>query len=215
MRHISLRRSVLETAKRMSALGLSRGTSGNVSARTPDGLVITPSGLSYDELSIEDMVEMDVDGHVPGISRKPSSEWRIHADLYRTRSDVGAIVHAHPMFCTTMSILRREIPAVHYMIALAGGGTVPCAPYRTFGTPELSEVTLQALQGRKACLLANHGMVAVGKDLRIALKVAHEIETVAEQYWRALQVGQPVVLDDKEVGVILGKLETYGQQSEG
>lgn len=212
MMHISLRREVLETARRMNAEALNRGTSGNVSARVEGGFLITPTGMPYDALGIEDLVELDFDGRARGVARKPSSEWRIHADLYRSRPEVRGIVHAHPMFCTTLAILRKEIPAVHYMIAVAGGPNVRCAPYRTFGSAELSEVTLEALAGRKACLLANHGMVAVGADLAEAFKVAREIETVAEQYWRALQVGSPFVLDEAEMARVLEKFKTYGQQ---
>lgn len=210
--HIAVRREVIAPARKMNEVGLNRGTSGNVSARVEGGLLITPTGLPYEELGLEDIVELDLSGRARSMSRTPSSEWRIHADLYRTRSEVGAIVHAHPMFCTTLAIVQKELPAVHYMIAVAGGPNVRCAPYRTFGTPELSEVALQALEDRKACLLANHGMIAVGKDLGEALKIAREVETVAEQYWRALQVGSPRVLDDAEMARVLERFKTYGQQ---
>jgi L-fuculose-phosphate aldolase len=161
---------------------------------------------------MEDLCELDLDGKQAAWGRKPSSEWRIHADLFRARPEVSGIVHAHPMFSTTLSILRRELPAVHYMIAVAGGATVRCADYATFGSPELSVHVQRALEGRKAALMANHGLIAVGATLAEAFKVAREIETVAEQYWRALQVGTPVVLDDAEMARVLEKFRTYGQQ---
>lgn len=212
MRHLEERRAVLETARRMNASGLNQGTSGNVSLRVDGGLLITPSGLPYDETTPEDIVEMDLKGGVRAGQREPSSEWRIHRDLYAARPEAGAVVHAHPMFATTMSCLRRGIPAVHYMIALAGGKDVRCAEYATFGTEALSVRVLAALEGRKACLLANHGLVAFGQDLRHALRIAEEVEVVAAQYWRALQVGEPVVLDDEEMERVLERFETYGRR---
>jgi L-fuculose-phosphate aldolase len=212
MRHIPLRRAVIDTARRMNDSGINQGTSGNVSVRVDDALLITPTGMSYDELGLEDLVEMKLDGRVPGGQREPSSEWRFHLDLYVSRADAGAIVHTHPPYGTTLSMLRVGIPAVHYMIAVAGGADVRCAPYATFGTPELSRHVVEAMRDRKACLLANHGMVALGKDLGEAFKVAREIETIAGQYWRALQVGEPVVLDDAEMERVIEKFRTYGQQ---
>lgn len=212
MKHFGLRRELVETARRMNDLGLNQGASGNVSARVDGGLLITPTGVPYEEMRPEDVVEMRMDGRVPAFQLLPSSEWRIHRDLYATRADVGAVVHAHAMFATTLSCLRRGIPAVHYMIALAGGHDVRCAEYATFGTPELSAAALAALRGRKACLLANHGMIAVGATLREALKLALEVETLAAQYWRALQIGEPVVLDEAEMERVLEKFQTYGQK---
>jgi L-fuculose-phosphate aldolase len=207
-----LRAQVIATAQKMSAQGLSRGTSGNVSARVPGGCFITPTGMPYEELRPSDVVELRLDGSVAGGQRAPSSEWRLHLGIYASRPEIGAIVHTHSMFATTLSILRREIPAVHYMIAVAGGSVVPCAPYATFGSAELAENAARALDGRKACLLANHGLVAAGVDLKDAFRVAAEVETVAEQYWRALQIGQPVVLDDAEMARVAEKFESYGQQ---
>jgi L-fuculose-phosphate aldolase len=212
MKYLSLRHEVLATARRMNETGLNQGTSGNVSVRVPDGFVITPTGMPYESCHPEDLVEVRPDGRVPSGQRRPSTEWHFHCDIYATRPDVSAIVHAHPMFGTTLACLRRGIPAFHYMIAVAGGRDVRCAPYATFGTPELSAFAVEALRDRKACLLANHGMISVGSSLTDAFKVAREVETLAAQYWRALQVGEPYVLDDAEMDRVLEKFRTYGHQ---
>jgi L-fuculose-phosphate aldolase len=212
VRFFSQRRELLAIAQQLNPLGLNQGTSGNVSMRVEGGLLITPTGTSYDTMRPEDLVEMRLDGSVPLHQLLPSSEWRIHRDLYATRIDVGAVVHAHSMFATTLSCLRRGIPAVHYMIALAGGSDIRCADYATFGTAELSEHALRALVGRKACLLANHGMIALGTSPSVALKLAVEVETLAAQYWRALQIGEPVILDEEEMARVLERFRTYGQQ---
>lgn len=212
MRFPTQRRTVVEYARRLNETGLNQGTSGNVSLRVAGGFLVTPTGVHCDDLGIDDIVEVAFDGRVPGHQRLPSSEWCIHRDLYVARTDVDAIVHAHPMFCTTLACLRRGIPAFHYMIAAAGGKDVRCAPYATFGTEELSRHVLAALDGRLACLMANHGMVAVGRSLDKALKVGLEVENLAAQYWRALQVGEPFILDDAEMARIIEKFRTYGQQ---
>lgn len=204
------RQAVIDTAREMNRLGLNQGTSGNVSCRTPGGLLITPSGRPYDSLGTDDIVRLALDGTVLEGQLKPSTEWRIHADIMAARPEVGAVVHCHAMFCTTLSCLRRPIPAVHYMIAAAGGDTIRCADYATFGTPDLSEAVLAALEGRRACLLANHGMVATGPTLAKALALAVEVETLAAQYWRALQVGDPVVLPPEEMQRVLDKFREYG-----
>jgi L-fuculose-phosphate aldolase len=203
------RREIIETARRMNATGINQGKSGNVSARAETGgLLITPSALAYDTMRPEDIVQVRLDGASQG-KRRASTEWRLHRDIYASRSDVGAIVHAHPMFATTLACLGREIPAVHYMVAVAGGASIRCAPYATFGTQELSDHAVAALEGRTACLLANHGMVAVGSTLADALDLAVEVETLAAMYWRALQIGQPVILSDAEMARVLAKFEDY------
>lgn len=213
MKYLPLRRELIDVARRMNEAGINQGTSGNVSARVPDGLLITPTGLAYEELQPEDLVELRPDGRVPGHNeRAPSSEWRFHCDIYATREEVGAIVHAHPMFGTTLACLRRGIPSFHYMVAVVGGRDVRCAPYATFGTPELSAFAVEALRERKACLLANHGMIAVGGTLPDAFRIAREVETLSAQYWRALQIGEPCLLDDAEMDRVLEKFRTYGQQ---
>ena len=212
MKHLSLRRAVIAAARQMNAEGLSQGTSGNVSARVKGGMLITPTGLPYGELRPKDLCLLRLDGSAAEGGRTPSSEWRIHADLYRARSEVSGIVHAHPLYATTLSILRQEIPAVHYMIAVAGGPTVRCSGYATFGSAELSERVQEALVGRQAALLANHGLVAVGSSVEDAFRVAREVEVLASQYWHALQVGTPVILSDAEIARVIEKFQTYGQQ---
>jgi L-fuculose-phosphate aldolase len=211
--HLALREAMIATARRMNASGLNQGTSGNLSQRVEDGFLITPTGMDYEAMVPEDLVLMRFDGGHEG-RRKPSSEWRFHRDILAARPEVGAVLHAHSMFCTTLACLRRGIPSFHYMVAMAGGVDIRCAPYATFGTEELSRHAVAALEGRKACLLANHGMLALGRDLAGAFKLAVEVETLAAMYWRALQVGEPVLLDPEEMAVVLEKFKTYGQQPE-
>ena len=198
----------------MNALGLNRGTSGNVSARVDGGLLITPSGIPCEECRPGDIVEMGMDG-TSDDRRRPSSEWRFHRDILAARPEVGAVVHAHSPFATTLACLGRGIPAFHYMIAVAGGRDIRCAPYATFGTKALSDAAVKALEGRRACLLANHGMIAVAPALKAALALAVEVEALAEQYWRVLQVGEPTLLDDAEMDGVVEKFKTYGQDARG
>ena len=207
-----LRRAVIENCRRMNALGINQGTSGNISVRVPDGLLVTPSGMSYDSMAPDDIVFMRLDGHVPDGQRAPSSEWRFHRDILAARPDAGAVVHTHAMFATTLSCLHKDIPAFHYMVAVAGGSSIRCAAYATFGTQDLSDHALAALEDRKACLLANHGMIALGETLDRAMAVAVEVETLAAQYWRALQIGAPVLLPEDEMQRVLAKFATYGRQ---
>jgi L-fuculose-phosphate aldolase len=209
-----LRAGVVATARAMNAAGINRGRSGNVSARHVregfDGFLITPTGFRYDAMGEDDIVAVAQDGTAHG-PHLPSSEWRFHRDIYRTRSDVAAIVHTHAPFATTLACLERGIPAFHYMIARAGGRDIRCAPYATFGTQALSDLAVRALEDRRACLLAHHGMIAVGGSLESALELAIEVETLAEMYWRALQVAEPAQLADAEMDVVLRKFETYGR----
>jgi L-fuculose-phosphate aldolase len=197
----------------MNASGLNQGTSGNLSLRFGNGLLITPSGIAYDRLQPEDVVLMRPDGSCEH-RLAPSSEWRIHRDLYRERPEVNAVVHAHPTHCTALAMCGREIPAVHYMIAAAGGPTIRCAGYHTYGTPELSQAVLAALEARSACLLANHGLVAVGASLEQAMWLAIEVEALARQYIVALQLGQPRVLPDDEIARVVEKFRHYGLKEE-
>lgn len=210
MTELGLRKQVIATARGMNALGINRGKSGNVSARWKSGFLVTPSGLAYEKTKPADIVFVDAAGRAAG-KRAPSSEWRFHHDLYRTRKDCLAVVHTHSSFAVTLACLRMDVPAFHYMIAVAGGNNIRCAPYATFGTQELSENALAALRNRKACLLANHGAIALGADLEAALALAVEVESLCEQYWRALQVGKPVLLPDKEMAVVIDKFRTYGK----
>jgi len=206
----ALRMRIIATAREMNALGINRGKSGNVSARTDAGFLITPSGLPYDRTQPGDVVLVRSDGSAAG-RRAPSSEWRFHRDIYATRADVSAIVHTHSPFATTLACLDRGIPAFHYMVAVAGGSDVRCAPYATFGTQALSDHALRALEGRRACLLAHHGMIAVGASLDAALALAVEVETLAEMYWRALSIGEPAVLPDDEMAAVVARFTTYGK----
>ena len=211
------REQLLHITRRLSELDLNRGTSGNVSVRSGDGLLVTPSGMAVEAMTPHDMVAMEFNGDFDGKpqgQRQPSSEWRFHRDILQARAEVGAVIHTHSMFATTLACLRRDIPPFHYMIALAGGANIRCAPYALFGSQALSDVALQALEGRKACLLANHGMIALGKDLDQALDVAVAIETLCEQYWRALQAGEPYLLSEQEMAEVFERFKSYGSWAE-
>jgi L-fuculose-phosphate aldolase len=210
MKHEAIRREMIATCIFMNERGINQGTSGNISVRIDEGFLITPSGVPYDEMKPEDIVVMKLDASHKG-PRKPSTEWRFHRDIMEKKPEVGAVIHLHSMFCTSLSILRREIPAVHYMIAAAGGPSVPCVPYVTWGTQQLADYIVGALQNRHACLLANHGMVCVGPNLKKAAWLAVEVETLAAQYWRALQVGVPHVLPDEEIANVMERFKSYGQ----
>jgi L-fuculose-phosphate aldolase len=204
----ALRLAIVQTARRMNALGINRGKAGNVSARIEGGFLVTPSALPYDETAAEDIVAIDEQGAARG-RRKPSSEWRFHRDIYAARNDAAAIVHTHSPFATTLACLDRGIPAFHYMVAVAGGSDIRCAPYATFGTQQLSDFAVQALEERKACLLAHHGMIAIGESLKTTLALAVEVETLAEMYWRALQIGEPRILDEDEMKQVLARFADY------
>jgi L-fuculose-phosphate aldolase len=206
-----LREQLVSTAKQMSALGLTPGMSGNVSVRSPQGLLVTPSGMPYPDLGPDDAVEMKLDGTSRPGQRTPSTEWQLHRDILGARTDVQAIVHTHSLFCTTLSTLRRPIPAIHYMIVLSGADEIPCAEYATFGSAQLALNAVTALRGADACLLANHGMVSLGSSLASALRLAAEVETLASQYWHAMQVGSPVVLDGGELRAVRDRFAEYGQ----
>ena len=206
-----LRQPLIDTARAMQGLGLNKGTSGNVSVRHDNGFYITPTGLAYATLSPEDIPLMQMDGSHSGL-RKPSSEWRFHRDLYAARPEIGAVVHAHSPFAVTLACLRREIPPFHYMIARFGGDSIRCADYALFGTQALSDAALLAMQGRKGCLLANHGLLVAGRNLSEALALAVELEELCEQYWRACQLGEPVLLNSAEMAAVIEKFSGYGQQ---
>ena len=210
----ALRIRVIATARAMNASNINRGKSGNVSARWQtadlDGFLVTPTGLPYDDTTPSDIVAVALDGTFAG-ARLPSSEWRFHQDIYRHRPDISAIVHTHSPFATALACLHRGIPAFHYMVAVAGGIDIRCAPYATFGTQALSDHALAALTDRKACLLANHGVIACSNSLERALALAIEVENLAEMYARALQLGAPVVLSDDEMHIVIEKFATYGQ----
>ena len=205
-----MRQQLLATTRKLSELGLNQGTAGNVSVREKDGFLITPSGIPTEALTVPDIVSMDFDGNHQG-EKPPSSEWRFHRDILATRLEVGAVIHTHSMFATTLACLRQQIPPFHYMIALAGGDNIRCAPYALFGTQALSDAALEALNDRSACLLANHGMIAVGRNLPHALSIATEVENLCQQYWRTLQTGGPVLLTQQEINDAIEQFKGYGQ----
>lgn len=206
---VRIRCSIVDACRRMEPLGLSHGTSGNISVRHGDRLLITPSGVPYDQLSHDDIVSMDSDGSWQG-KLAPSSEWRFHLDIMQSRKEINAVVHGHPLYATSLAICRREIPAVHYMIAAAGGARVRCADYATFGTQELSVNVLKAMRERNCCLLANHGMIATGATLDRAIWLASELENLAHQYVISLTIGKPHILSDKEIAKNIELFENYG-----
>ncbi|HUP28691.1 MAG TPA: class II aldolase/adducin family protein, partial [Usitatibacter sp.] len=198
-------------ARRLAAAGMNTGTAGNLSARMPNGYLITPSAVAYESMSPEDLVFMGDDWTHSGGQRPASSEWRLHRDIYRARPDIHAVVHAHSPFATTLACLKRPIPAFHYEVALAGGIDIPCADYATFGTQHLSDAAVAALQGRKACLLANHGSIAIGPGLDEAVGLAEKVEALARMYWQALQVGEPALLDEVEMARVAERFAAYGK----
>lgn len=210
-----LRRAMVETCRAMNASGINQGTSGNLSARHGDGFLVTPSSLPYDVMTPDDIVSMAFDGTYAG--RRPSSEWRFHRDILRARPDVEAVLHCHSVYATTLACQHRAIPAFHYMVAVAGGTDIRCAPYATFGTQALSDAALVALEGRLACLLGQHGQIALGASLGKALWLAIEVETLARLYVQALALGEPPVLDDAEMERVMEQMRrmSYGMAPEG
>lgn len=210
----ALRQEIVETARAMNRLGVNQGASGNVSARRPktSGLLLTPSGLDYDAMTPEDVVAMRWNGSWKAPEgRKPTSEWLFHRDILRRRSEFSAVVHAHPVAATALACHGRGIGPFHYMVAIAGGRDIRCARYETFGTEALSEAALEALEGRAACLLAHHGVIACGKDLATALKLLVEVETLAKQFLAACALGEPPELSDAEMERVIAKFrEGYG-----
>src|ERR1700742_5128714 len=203
------RQSIIDACLRMNQVGINQGTSGNISLRHEDGMLITPTSVPYGEMKPEQIVYMGLDGSFDPAQR-PSSEWRFHLDILRARPDVNAVVHAHPIYCTILAIMGLEIPPIHYMVACAGGDTIRCAPYATFGTQELSAHAVKALDGRLACLLEHHGMIAVGSSLAKAMWLAVEVETLARQYHGCLQIGEPPLLPKDEIERVRVKMAGYG-----
>ncbi|MEP6677671.1 MAG: class II aldolase/adducin family protein [Betaproteobacteria bacterium] len=207
----ALRERAIATAQAMNSRKLNRGKSGNVSARIAGGFVVTPSAMAYDALEPADLVAVMADGTTRG-RRAPSSEWRLHQAIYAARADFDAIVHAHPPFATALACLDRGIPPFHYMVAVAGGDDIRCAPYATFGTPGLAAHTVDALAGRRACLLSHHGLVAAGADLDRALALAVEVEALAEIYCRALAIGEPALLTPLQMQDVAEQFGANGQR---
>jgi L-fuculose-phosphate aldolase len=203
---------LIATAQRLDALGFMPSKSGNVSVRIERGFRITPSGLAYAALTGETLVDVALDGSVLAGTRRPSSEWRLHAEIYAARPEVMAIVHTHSPRATALSCARRGLPAFHYMIALAGGDDIPCSAYATFGTGELALAAVSALKRRRACLLANHGVVALGTTLAAAETLAREVENLAGEYLDLLAAGlDPVLLDATEMAAVTAQFGGYGR----
>jgi L-fuculose-phosphate aldolase len=209
---VHLRSALLHTSRRMVELGLNRGTAGNASVRCGSDIIITPSAVPVAEMSEQDMVLLDAGGKVLQ-GRKPSSEWRFHCDIFKARPEIGAVLHMHSTFATTIACLGKDVPAVHYHIAIAGGDSIRCTPYTIFGEQNLSDLALDALRDRKACLLGNHGMIALGKDLNDALFVAQEVEYLCEIYWRTLSVGEPQILTAQQMHEVKQKFVEYKKRS--
>ena len=203
------RQSIIDACRQMNHLGINQGTSGNISLRHGEGMLITPTSVPYDAMQPDQIVFMKLDG-APAAGQRPSSEWRFHRDILKARPEVNAVVHAHPPFSTILAIMGMEIPPVHYMIACAGGDTIPCAPYATFGTEELSRHAVAALEDRSACLLAHHGMIAIGTSLAKAMWLAVEVETLARQYHASLQIGKPPLLSREEIEKVCVRMAGYG-----
>jgi L-fuculose-phosphate aldolase len=212
MTELDLRIKVLATARAMNAAGINRGSAGNVSVRHGDGFLVTPTGLAYDACVAEDVAFVGLDGRVEG-QRKPSSEWRIHRDIYAARPEAGAVLHAHSTFAVTLACMGLDIPPFNYMVARFGGRDVRCGAYATFGSQELSDAVIAALAERRACLMSHHGMVVFGDSLDQALALGVELETLCEQYWRVLQIGGPQLLADDEMARVLVKFADYGRQA--
>ncbi len=214
MTETELRERMVDTCRKMNATGINQGTSGNLSARSGDGFLITPSSLPYDKMGPGDLVEMDFEGSYAG--RRPSSEWRFHRDILKARKDVDVVLHCHSVYATTLACHHREIPAFHYMVGVAGGMTIRCAEYATFGTQALSDAALKALDGRLACLLGQHGQISLGRTLDEALWLATEVETLSRLYVQALSLGDPPVLSEEEMARVIDQMRrmSYGQGPE-
>lgn len=208
---LALRQELINACCSMNQLGINRGTSGNISVRHGKGLLISPTGIPYDDLLPEHIVQLDWDGNFAG-DILPSSEWRFHRDVLYSRMDLNALVHTHSTHATALSVLGKSIPAIHYMIAAAGGKDIRCARYATFGTQELADHILEAMKDRRACLMANHGVLAGHVSIARALSLAVTVEELAQQYLLCLPLGEPVTLSDAEIDIVLQKFRTYGQQ---
>ena len=206
-----LRDEIVGVMRAMAGRGLNRGTSGNVSARLGAGLLVTPSGVTPDRLDAASLVFVDADGRPAEGALKPSSEWRMHAGLYARRPDVGAVVHCHSRHATILACAGKPIPSFHYMVGVSGKASIPVAPYRTFGTPDLAEAVAETLAGGFACLMANHGQIVAAPGLERALAIAEEVEEQAAVYWGTLAIGGPNILDEAQMAEVFQQFAGYGQ----
>ena len=213
----ALREEMVAICRRMNSSGINQGTAGNLSVRSGDGFLITPSSLPYDTMTPDDIVEMDFSGTYAG--RRPSSEWRFHRDILKVRQDIDVVLHCHSIYATTLACHHKTIPSFHYMTGVAGGTTIRCARYATFGTQELSDAALEALEGRLACLLGQHGQISLGKSLESALWLAIEVETLSRIYVQALTLGEPPILSDEEMERVIAQMKRmsygFGPEAEG
>ena len=217
MSEAALREDMVAICRRMNSSGINQGTAGNLSVRSGNGFLITPSGLPYDTMVPDDIVEMEFDGTYGG--RRPSSEWRFHRDILKARQDINVVLHCHSIYATTLACHHKTIPSFHYMTGVAGGTTIRCARYATFGTQALSDAALEALEGRLACLLGQHGQISLGKSLESALWLAIEVETLSRMYVQALTLGEPPVLSDEEMERVIAQMKRmsygFGPEAEG
>jgi L-fuculose-phosphate aldolase len=208
------RDDTVAAVRKLDALGMNRGSTGNLSLRWPaqgqDGMLITPTGMGADDLRPQDLVWVGDDDSVVG-DWQPSSEWHFHQAIYRTRPELHAVVHTHSIHATALACLERPLPAFHYMVAVAGGDDVPLVPYHTFGTEALSHAVAQAMRARDACLLAHHGLVAAGATLGQAMKVMQEVESLCEVYLEALAVAEPALLSAQDMAVVITRFRSYGR----
>ena len=213
----TLRIEMVDICRRMNSSGINQGTAGNLSVRTATGFLVTPSSMPYDTMTPEDLVEMDFDGTYVG--HRPSSEWRFHRDILKNRPDIDVVLHCHSIYATTLACHHKTIPSFHYMTGIAGGTTIRCAEYATFGTQALSDAALKALDGRLACLLGQHGQISLGHNLEHALWLAIEIETLSRMYVQALTLGEPPILPDDEMERVIGQMKRmsygHGPEAEG
>ena len=213
---LALREDLVAALRRLESAGLNRGSTGNLSARASGGgLWITPTGMAPGQVDVRDLVRLDDLGRVVAGRWRPSSEWPFHVAILARRPDLHAVVHVHSPHATALACLRRPLPAFHYMVAVAGGSDVPCIPYHLFGTEALSVDVARAFERRDACLMSNHGLVAAGRSMAQALKVAVEIESLCGVYLQALAVGEPAVLDDAQMAEVIERFRTYGQPISG
>jgi len=205
------RSKMVATCRRMNEVGINQGTAGNLSLRNSKGFLITPTSLPYDQMQPSDLVQMFFDGTFEG-QHRPSSEWRIHRDILQSRNDIDCVLHCHSIYATTLAVHHKTIPSFHYMTAVAGGTTIRCARYATFGTQALSDATLEALQDRLACLLGQHGQISLGRTLASALALAIEVETLSRLYVQALTLGEPPILADEEMARVIQQMKkmSYG-----
>jgi L-fuculose-phosphate aldolase len=211
----ALREEMVSICRKMNSSGINQGTAGNLSVRSDNGFLITPSSMPYDVMTPADIVEMDFDGTFAG-SLRPSSEWRFHRDILKARDDINVVLHCHSVYATTLACHHKTIPSFHYMTGVAGGTTVRCAEYATFGTQALSDNALVALKDRLACLLGQHGQISLGKNLEAALWLAIEVETLSRMYVQVLTLGEPPILSDEEMARVIGQMKrmSYGMMPE-